>query len=220
MTEVDQASFGEVLRRFERWRTIAALLGQKPYDEPDFENGRLYFRVDYAAQVAQWPPAREQGDWGAYIIELAPTGLYNVIRSLWHERAPERTERIEAVFTQPEDAGKYVLAQIADGLHVGLRLKSQFLKWEEQGLDSVISITPLSGSILQYFIEITPGMTLDNAHEYYFDKYALRGNLEVYAVTSSENRPYMQVLVRSFDELDAELVDGLPLAGVPPLRAA
>jgi len=217
VTGIADSSLRETLRRFDRWRTIATLLDQRPYDEPDFENSRLYFRSDYAAQVAEWSAAREKGDWGAYIIEPCPSGLFSVIRSLWHERAPRRTETIETVFTQLEDAGKYVIARVANSIRFDAGVSSLSIRWSDRDFNSMIKIMPPSDKFLQCFIEKTPGMDADNAHDYYLDQYSLSGRPSTEAVTSSDNRPYMQVLGLSFEELDAELLDGLPLATVPPL---
>lgn len=209
MPGVEVADFIEVIDRFDKWRTIAISLGLRPYDAPDFENGRLYFRSDYTEQVSKWPPAREQGDWGAYIIETTPTGFFCVVRSLWHERAPQRTERPEALFSRAEDAGKYVIAQAADEIHVGLRLESQFLKWEAQGLGPSIDIETPSDDDLQEFIKRIPGITVSSARQHR-TKYKLVGHPEVFAVTSSGNGPYMHVLTLSFDQLDSQLANGLP----------
>ena len=211
MEHVDDSKFREVLRRFERWRTISAALGQKPYDAPDFENGRLYFRSDYAEQVSKWPPAREQGDWGAYIIEPSPSGLFRVIRSLWHERAPQRTESLEAVFSRAEDAGKYVIAKIGVSLRGSVQTKLPLLYqiWDNRSLQPVIDKTSPPADLLQEVIESMPGANPENIRAY-LEKYALHATPEVYAATFPSNSPYMHVLALSFDQLDAELEDGLP----------
>jgi hypothetical protein len=216
VADVEQAGFQEVLRRFERWRTIAAVLGQKPYDEPDFENGRLYFRWDYAEQVSKWPDAREQGDWAAYIIEPAPDGLFYVIRSLWHERASQRTESVEVVFAQAQAAGKYVLAHVANSIRYERKLKSMSILWRERGLGSKIDIAAPSEGILEGILKRTPHANLEMLREYQ-KRYFMLDHPEIFAVTASASSPYMQVLTLSFDQLDAELLDGLPVESVPAL---
>lgn len=211
MEHIDQSKFGEVLRRFERWRTIAKNLGQKPYDPPDFENGRLYFRSDYAEQVSKWPAAREQGDWGAYIIEPSQSGLFRVIHSLWHERAPKRTESLEAVFSRAEDAGKYVIAKIGVSLRGSIQTKLPLLYeiWDNRGWQPLIDKTPPPAGLLQEVIESMPDANPEMIRAY-LEKYTLHAMPEVYAATFPSNSPYMHVLALSFDQLDAELQDGLP----------
>jgi len=214
VTDMERADFQEVLHRFERWRAIATMLGQKPYDEPDFDNGRLYFRSDYAEQVAKWPDAREKGDWGAYVIESTATGLFSVVRSLWHERAPERSEDLEVMFSRPDDAGKYVIAHVANSIRFGTGLKSRSISWRELGLDRSIVISPPTDEQFRLYFEAIPGADPVELRGY-LNQYTVEGASQIYAVTSSENRPYMQVLARSFDQLDAELLKGLPIASAP-----
>lgn len=214
MTELNSLEFGEVLSRFERWRTIAAALGQKPYDKPDFEGSRLYFRSGYAEQVAKWPAARERGDWGAYVIEQTPTGLFNVIRSLWHERAPKRTETIEAVFSQAEDAGKYVIANVGLSIRGSLRprikLPLLYVIWENRNLrPAIITVTP-PADIVQELISSMSDANPEMIRKY-LEMYVLHDTPEVYAMTFPSSSPYMHVLALSFDQLDAELAEGLPL---------
>ena len=131
---MDRSEFSEVVQRFDRWRTVAKALGQQPYDAPAFEDERLYFRSDYAEQIAKWPRAREEGDWGAYIIDPTSGGMYCVVRSLWHERATHRSEAVEAVFSRAEDAGKYIIARVASSIRFDNGLTSQTVLWREQGL--------------------------------------------------------------------------------------
>jgi hypothetical protein len=217
MPDINRSDFSEVTRRFERWQTIAKMIGQEPYDEPDFEDGRLYFRFGFTAQATKWPDAATKGDWSAYVIESSGADLFNVIRSLWHERDFERSDDLEAVFSRPEGAGKYVIAQVADSIRVAGRAASQFTKWEQQGLDPAVSVTRPPDSLIQYFVDSRPGTRLQFAEEY-LKKYSLNSNPSEYGVTLPANWPYMQVISLSFDELDTQLLDGLQLETVPQLQ--
>lgn len=217
MPEINRSDFREVTRRFERWRNIAKVIGQEPYDEPDFENGRLYFRYGYTAQAANWPDVDTKGDWSAYVIESSGADLFNVTRSLWHERDVERSHDLEAVFSQPEDAGKYVIAQVVDTIRIGCRAESQFIRWERQGLDPAVCVVRPPDSLIQYFVDSRPGTQLQFAEEY-LKQYLRNSNPSAYGVTLPANWPYMQVIRLSFDELDTELLDGLPLETIPELQ--
>jgi hypothetical protein len=215
--KINRSDFSEVTRRFERWRMIARMVGQEPYDEPDFGDGRLYFRYGFTSQATKWPDAATKGDWSAYVIECSGGGLFNVIRSLWHERDFERSEDLEAVFSRPEDAGKYVIAQVADSIRIASRTGSQFTNWEQQGLDSTVSVASPPESLIQYFVDSRPGTRLQFAEEY-LKKYSLGSDPAEYGVTLPANWPYMQVISLSFDEVDTQLLDGLPLETVPRLQ--
>jgi hypothetical protein len=206
---MDRSEFSEVVQRFDRWRTVAKALGQQPYDAPAFEDERLYFRIDYAEQIAKWPRAREEGDWGAYIIDPTSGGMYCVVRSLWHERATHRSEAVEAVFSRAEDAGKYIIARVASSIRFDNGLTSQTVLWREQGLGAEINVGPVPESIIQMISERTPEGNVEAIREYE-KMYSLAKDSNVFGVTSEGNSPYMHVLTLSFDELDAELKDGLP----------
>jgi len=209
MTDIDHTDFDEVLSRFEHWRQLAAQFGAKPYDAPDFEDGRLNFRVDYADQVAKWPAAREQGDWGALIIESTTGGLFNVVQSLWHERAPKRQESLEAVFSRAEDAGKYVISRVANGIRVRVGLDSLAITWEEEGLGNEVTRSVPTDQDLTEFAMRNPRLTFDKLREFPA-KYRLVAQPEICAIALNRIEPYMHILTLTFDQLDALLEGGLP----------
>lgn len=72
------------------------------------------------------------------------------------------------------------------------------------------ALAPGSSEALQEIIESMPDANSEMIRKY-LEKYSLHARPENYALTFPSNSPYMQVLALSFDQLDAELADGLPL---------
>ena len=201
----------EVIRYYELWRKIANSVGEGPYDEAEWVEDRLYFRSDYSEKLRQWPEWAESGDWGAWIIARKPEGYICVLHSLKHERETERSERTEAIFSRFADAGKYIVARIGNGIRSGrnIRLKSVFLDWEARGLDARIRVAAAGPEIIDFLAVERPTLDRDYA-EQHLRRYTLEDNPGSYGFAMDYEQPMMQVLALSFEELTAELLQGLP----------
>jgi hypothetical protein len=200
-----------MIRHYGLWRRIGNIVGGGPYEEPDWEDGRLYFRSDYWDKLRKWPEWAEFGDWAAWIIEPKPEGYICVLRSLKHEREAERSERIEVIFSRFTDAGKYIIAQIGDDIRSSrnIRLKTLVVDWEARGLDSRIRVEAASSKTVNFLAANRP--TLDRSYaEEHLRRYALEDNPGSYAFAMDYEQPMMQILALSFDELTAALLDGMP----------
>lgn len=201
----------EVIQYYELWRKIANSIGDTPYDEAEWVEDRLYFRFDYSEKLRQWPEWAEFGDWGAWIISPKPNGYICVLHSVKHERQAERDERIEAMFSRFTDAGKYVIARIGNGIRSSrnMRLKSVFLDWEARGLDSRIQVEAAGPEAIDFLATDRPTLDRDYA-EQHLRRYTLEDNPGSYGFALDYQQPMMQVLALSFEELTAELLQGLP----------
>jgi hypothetical protein len=201
----------EVIRYYDLWRRIANFIGNGPYDEADWDDGRLYFRSDYSEKLKQWPKWAELGDWAAWIIAPNPKGYICVLNSLKHEREAERTERIEVMFSRFSDAGKYIISRMGDSIRSrsDIRLRTLFVNWEARGLDPRIRVEPASREVIDFLTTERPTLETDYA-EKYLKRYALGGDPDSYGFALDYEQPRMEVLALSFEELTAALLDGMP----------
>jgi hypothetical protein len=199
----------ELTHYYGLWRKIANFVGDGPYDEADWEDDRLYFRSDYSEKLKEWPEWAEYGDWAAWFISPSPEGYFCVIRSLVHERSTQRSESLEAVFSSFENAGKYIVMRIGDGVRTSLRLKSLFLRWEARGINPHIKVEPPTRVAIELFNQKSPSRIED-----YFEKHLktsrLKDDPNVFGITLYYEQPSMEVLALSFEELTTALLDGMP----------
>lgn len=201
--------FAEVVRYYDLWRRITSYVGEKPGDEADWEDGRLYFRFDYLDKVKDWPKWKELGDWAAYVIEPTAEGLYNVIRSLRHEGAPKRSEDVEAVFARIPDVGKYIVAHIGNYLRIDLGMDSLVRTWEATGLDPRIQKAQANKRAIDYLLTVSPDTPKEFA-EKYLRQFTLIDDPSSYGFALPAEEIYMQVLALSYDELNASLIRDMP----------
>lgn len=191
------------------WRNIANSVGSGPYDAVEIHEDRLYFRSDYSGKVKKWPEWAEQGDWGAWIISGTKLGYFSVLSSLKHERAAQRDEDIKVLFSKFSDAGKYIIMRLADGARVNLSLQTQFVKWDDRGIDSGIAIAAADLNVIDFFKSRCPALA-DGFSEQYLKRYTLTTQPDSYAFAFPEDEPRMQILLLTFDELTAALLEGMP----------
>lgn len=199
----------EVVGHYDLWRKIANAVGKTDYDGPDKQDGRLYFRSDYSEKLNKWPQWEEQGNWGAWIIAPTSEGYFCVLSSLKHERETQRDEDIKVLFSNFSDAGKYIILRIGDSVRVDLRLKTQFVKWDDQGLDSRILIEPANPEVIDFLNREYPALK-EGFAERYLKRYAFEDHPRSYGFAFPEDEPRMQVLSLSFDELTAALLEDMP----------
>ena len=177
MTEPrDSTEYQELISRYNKWRE-AYLCGGKPApNEPAWENGRLNFRIGYP-----YP------DWRAFIIDETDDG-YRVLNATT-ERSNVATEGWKATFSRLEDAGKYVIATIADYLRIECRTDPIALRWRTEGLDPRVSKEELPGGLA---------------------KYVLTSNPDAYMISTGRGtKPEHHVLPLSYDALNLILAEGL-----------
>jgi hypothetical protein len=201
--------FTELVAYYEFWRKVANAAGSGPYDKADQEDGRLFFRSDYSDKVRKWPEWAESGYWGAWIIASAARGHFAVLSSLLHERQNLRTESLCAIFSKIEDAGKYVIMRIGDSARVDLCLKSLFVKWDDRGLDANILVEPANHAVINLYDNESPALKKGFA-EKHLKKYLLESDRGAFGFALPEEKPRMEVLTQSFEELTEALLDGMP----------
>lgn len=199
----------EVTHYYELWRTIVNHVGRGPYDQADWVNGRLYFRSDYSEKLKKWPEWAEFGDWGAWIIASTSEGYFSVLRSLMHERATQRSENVEVMFSHFTDAGKYIILQIGDSLRSDLRLQTLFVKWDDRELSSRIRIEPASREAVGFWNRVCPTLK-DGFAEKHLKSYTLEDDPSSYGLALPAEHTNMEVLALTFEELTAALLDGMP----------
>jgi hypothetical protein len=130
MSEQDTS---ELVDHYNKWRRIHRLAGESEPNEPDRENGRLYFRRGYP-----------HPDWSALILEATSDGHYNVLRAST-ERRNTPVESSRASFARLQDAGKFIIFETADLLRVTLGIRPIVQQWRDEGLDSRVNKIPLNG---------------------------------------------------------------------------
>lgn len=203
------AGFAEVAFYYDLWRKLANSVGSGPYEEPDWHEGRLYFRSDYWDKIREWPQWGVRGDWAAWIIAPTPQGHFGVLRSLKHERASQRSEEIEVLFSRSVDAGKYVTSRIGDSLRSHLRLKTLFIRWDDRGLNPQLEVGPANPEVIDFLCRELPTLDREFA-EQHLKRYTLKGNPGSYGYALPSEQTNMEVLALSFEELTAALLEGMP----------
>jgi hypothetical protein len=176
------AEYDELIGRYDSWRDAYTRAGKPAPNEPDRENGRLYFRIGYP-----YP------DWRAFIIEK--TDLVYQVLSASTERSTKVTEGWKADFSRLEDAGKYIIATIADYLRIECRADPTAWKWRAAGLDPQVQKEDLPDGLARYSLLRDPS---------------------IYMITNARGiKPEHHVLALSYEDLRRALADGLP-DGVAP----
>jgi hypothetical protein len=172
--EKDDPDVAKLLARYDAWRRIYSYAGESPPDEADWEDGRLFFRFGYP-----------HPDWWAYVLEDAG-GDYRVSR-ISTERSAVPIESLKGRFSRIQDAGKFMIYEVAESLRINCRLEPLSWKWDDEGLDSHVEAQIKSDREV---------------------KYALRGNPQAYFIMTRGDMPYSHILPLSYDDLDANLLNG------------
>ncbi len=200
----------EVIVNYNAWRTVANMAGSGgPYDEPDWEDGRLYSRLDYSEKIKKWPAWAKSGYWGAWIIGSTHDEYFCVVQSLLHERAAERSEDVQAIFSRFADAGKYIILQIGNSLRYRLGLETLSVKWEARGLNPRIQVAPPEHDVVEFVLHESPGLKREFA-EKHLKRFVLQDDVSSYGFALPGEQINMEVLAFSFDDLNAALVEGMP----------
>lgn len=170
----DDPDIAELLARYNSWRRIYHYAGESPPDEADWENDRLFFRFGFP-----------HPDWWAYVLE-GVNGEYAVSR-VSTERSAVPFETPKGRFSRIQDAGKFMIYEVAESLRISHRLEPLSWKWDDEGLD------PHVDAHIKSDREV---------------KYVLRDNPHVFFVMTRGDAFYTHILPLSYDELDAKLLEG------------
>jgi hypothetical protein len=139
----EPVEYQELIDRYNKWRDAYGRAGKTAPNEPDWESGRLYFRLGYP-----YP------DWRAFIIDES-NGGYQVL-GVSTERSTVATEGWKATFSRLEGAGKYVIATIADYLRIECKAQPIALKWRTEGLDPRVCKEELPDALAKYTLASDP----------------------------------------------------------------
>lgn len=205
---VVDSGFSAVIRYYDLWRKLTNSAASGPYEEADWEAGRLYFRSDYREKLREWPEWAKLGDWAAWIIAPTSKGHFCVLRSLKHERASQRSENIEAVFSRSVDAGKYIILQMGDSLRSHLGLETLFIRWDDRGLNPRLAVEPADSGVIDLLTKEIPALNRDTAQ--HLKRYTLRDDPGSYGFAVPAEQTNMEVLALPFDELTAALLEDMP----------
>jgi hypothetical protein len=168
----------ELISHYNKWRQIFRYANELEPNEPDWDDGRLYFRKGYP-----------DPDWSAFILEPADGGHCNVLHAST-ERRNTPLESTRAIFSRLQDAGKYIIYEVADLLRVPIGLEPLEQKWRDAGLDARVRKVVVSDKRAKYEL-------LEDSTAYFL---AYSGGIQ----------PYNHILPLSYDQLDSELLDGFP----------
>jgi hypothetical protein len=136
-------------------------------------------------------------DWWAYILEGTDDGRYCVLRAST-ERTIAPVESSEGIFARIKDAGKFLIYEVAESLRINCRLDPLSWKWDDAGLDPQVEAQIESDRVV---------------------KYVLRSNPDAYFIMTRGDMRYSHILPLSYDELDAELLEGFPESVTSRLNA-
>ncbi|SOJ55789.1 hypothetical protein MSIMFB_03268 [Mycobacterium simulans] len=182
---MDERDVIQLIARYHNWRRIYRYADGEVPNEPDWVDGRLYFRNGYP-----YP------GWSAFILEATSDRKYRVLHTST-ERRNTSVESSRATFSRLQDAGKYIIYDVADALRVRLGLKPLEQKWRATGLDPRVDKIAISEKQA---------------------KYLLRSDEKVYFLAYSGGvQPYNHILSLSYDQLDTVLRDGFPKNVIRPL---
>ncbi|WP_322860617.1 hypothetical protein U8D42_07810 [Mycobacterium europaeum] len=135
-------------------------------------------------------------DWWAYILGEDSYGLYSVIRGST-ERSRTLTESPKGSFSRLRDAGKFLIYEVAEWLRISRRMEPVSWRWDDAGLDPQVDQVVHSDKIV---------------------KYSLRSDSDAYFIMARGDVAYSHLLPLSYEELDAQLIDGFPDSVASRLR--
>lgn len=177
-SEMDERQITDLVNHYNKWRRIYGYAGETAPNEPAREHDRIIFRNGYP-----YP------EWSAFILEASAEDRYSVIHAST-ERRNTPIESVRAIFSRIEDAGKYIIYEVADSLRVAQQLEPVEQKWRAAGLDAQVDKVMVSDKQARYEVRENPAV--------YFMAYS--GGIQ----------PYHHLLLLSYDQLDAVLLEGFP----------
>ncbi|AKS35377.1 hypothetical protein AFA91_29610 [Mycolicibacterium goodii] len=207
--ETGNLAISEVIDELNYWRRIQRHLGLIEYDEPDSDGKRLYFRSGYQEGL-DWKHWRQYGEWSAYIIESTNDGCYLVKHSTKGERSADRVERVQAVFTRFDDAGKYIVGRMGNAVRVDLGMESVIVRWEHDGADPRLKIEDPTADQLRFMSDVCAGIK-PGTFERHLRRFSLVADPEIYALPVPSQIPMMNVIPLELEDLRLILTKGLQL---------
>jgi hypothetical protein len=153
----------------------------------------------YAGKVAPDVPGWESGrlwfrdgypypDWWAYVLEAISGPRYRVLRAST-ERSQTPVGSLKGSFSRIHVAGKFIIYNAAICLRSACRMEMIGPKWRSTGLDPRVDAQIESDRVV---------------------KYVLRSNPDTYFIMTRGDMRYSHILPLSYDELDAQLLEGFP----------
>jgi hypothetical protein len=200
----------QAIAAFNRYRLLQDCSRETPYDEPEVDDGRVYFRNGYRQGLVEgWPDWARRGDWSGYAIDLSRPEMYEVIFSRKPERSAERVESIDVTFSRIEDAVKYVLTKVGDTMRTRFGLSSLFVLWKARGLDPRLDKIPPTAAEIQRMIDLLPPGKAELVQKH-LQRLVLREHPQVQSISFPGAEPYMNVIPLTYRELERALTHGLP----------
>lgn len=135
-------------------------------------------------------------EWWAYILAEKSDGLFSVIRGST-ERSATLVESTKGSFSRLRDAGKFLIYEVGEWLRISRRMEPVSWRWDDAGLDPRV---------------------YQDVHSDKIVKYSLRSDPDAYFIMTRGDVAYSHILPLSYDELDAELIDGFPDSVTSGLR--
>jgi hypothetical protein len=182
----EDPGLAELVAEYNKWRLIYGYAGVPAPNEADWEGDRLFFRFGFP-----------HPDWWAYVLDAGDNRLYSVIR-VSTERTLNPVESARGKFSRIQDAGKFMIYEVAESLRINCRLDPLSWKWDDAGLDPRVDTQIESDRVVKYF---------------------LRENPDAYFVMTRGDMPYSHILPLSYGELDALLLEGFPASVVSRVNA-
>jgi hypothetical protein len=192
----DQSGLTELIERYDAWRSRwTAVTGNEPsWCAAELLDGQLWIRDGYP-----YP------DWKAKVIEQGEFGY--LVLTATTERSNSPRIAIESIFSNLEDAGKYIVVNLGDKLRLESNLEPLFRKWHGSGLDDSLNKESADERTVQFIANYNS--VEEDVVRQFIHKYSLREHPDHVAYLSPADEPKSRVLVESYDALDSMLTDGL-----------
>lgn len=192
----DNPGLQKLVNHYDAWlRRWASLTGREPSrSAPEFSEGRLWFRDGFP-----------HPDWTARIIQ--PSGYGYLVLRATTERRVSPLITIDAVFSDLEDAAKYVIMHVGDMLRRECQLEPRYREWSQLGLSGEVHKSESEQPVVDFIAEYN-GVAQDSVQRF-VHKYTVKTEPDRYAHLSSSEEPRSRVLTLSYDELDETLAEGL-----------
>ncbi|WP_293349482.1 hypothetical protein [Mycobacterium sp.] len=186
----------ELISRYDAWRSrwTAVTGNESSWGAAELLDGRLWIRDGYP-----YP------DWKAKVIE--PCELGYLVLSATTERSNSPRTAIESVFSNLDDAGKYVIVNLGDMVRRKRNIEPLYRKWQRSGLYSDLTKEPVDEPVVQFIADYN-GVEDDLVRQF-IHKYSLRERPDRYAYLTPADEPKSRILVESYDALDEVLTEGL-----------
>ncbi|WP_197380554.1 hypothetical protein [Mycolicibacterium mengxianglii] len=189
MTPNGDDKLSVVVSNLDHWSTSwNNLTGTPEWDSPVVVGSRIWFRRGYP-----------HPDWSAFGIDIS-AGVATVLRLTTERRSAPLTS-VVATFTDLGDAGKYVIATVADFLRTNSGLDPIHWEWKRLGVDDRIDITSASDEDIA---AMTSMPDVDNAiPSAYLKRYVVTSRPTQFACLSDGKAAMSRVMLLDFGEVNS-----------------